>query len=96
MLFSDGHHCHKVEAQADVKQVRAVTIVAASGCVPAALRTEQLNDQGIGPILGEVETGQRPEWKDILDRFPTFKRYWAQWNSLAVRNGTLECQWEFA
>jgi hypothetical protein len=36
-----------------------------------------------------VETGQRPEWKDIADR------YWAQWKLLAVRNGILERNWEF-
>jgi hypothetical protein len=28
---------------------------------PDALRTEQLNDPDIGPILQEVEAGQRPD-----------------------------------
>jgi hypothetical protein len=65
-----------------------------AGCNPVALRTEQLNDPDIGPILQEAETGQRPEWKDILDRSPTYKSYWAQWKSLAVRNGILERNWE--
>jgi hypothetical protein len=57
---------------------------------PVTLRTEQLNDPDIGPILQEGETGQRPEWEDIADRSPTYKSYWAQWNSLAVTNGILE------
>jgi hypothetical protein len=48
-------HCHKVEAGADVKQVCAIAALAASDWDPMALRTE-LNDQGIGPILEEVET----------------------------------------
>jgi hypothetical protein len=77
-------HCHKVEARADIKQVRAITAIAAAGRNPATLRTEQLNDPDIGPILQEVETGQRPEWKDITDR-----SYWAQWKSPTVRNGVL-------
>jgi hypothetical protein len=63
---------------------------------PVALRTEQLNDPDIGPILQEVETGQRPEWKDIADHSPTYKSYWARWKSLAVRNGILEHNWESA
>jgi hypothetical protein len=65
--------CHKVEARADIKQVRAIVPVAAPCRGPATLRTEQLNDPDIGPILQEVETGQRPEWKDIADRSPTFR-----------------------
>lgn len=36
--------CQKVEARAGVKQVRAIAAAAAAGCVPGALRTEQLND----------------------------------------------------
>jgi hypothetical protein len=48
------------------------------------------------PILQEVETGRRPEWKDIADRSPTYKSYCAQWKSLAVRDGVLERNWESA
>jgi hypothetical protein len=54
-------HCHKVEAGAYVKQIRAIAVVAGAGWDPVALRTEQLNDPDIGPILQEIETGQRPE-----------------------------------
>jgi hypothetical protein len=58
--------------------VRAIAAVAADGWDPVALRREQLDDPDVGPILQEVETGQRPEWKDIADRSPTYKSYWAQ------------------
>jgi hypothetical protein len=75
-------HCHKVEAWAYIKHIRAIAAVAAPGWDPATLRMEQLNDPDIGPILQEVETGQRPEWKDITDCSPTYKSYWAQWKSL--------------
>jgi hypothetical protein len=70
--------------------------VAGAGWDPRTLITEQLNDPNIGPILQEVETGQRPEWKNIADRSPTYKSYWAQWKSLAVRNDVLERNWESA
>jgi hypothetical protein len=55
---------------------------------------ERLNDPEIEPILQKVETGQRPEWKNIADRSPTYGSYWAQWKFLAVRNGVLEGNWE--
>jgi hypothetical protein len=67
--------------------------VAAYGCDSAALRGEQLNDQDMGPIPEEVETKQRPERKDVADRSPTYKSYWAQWKSLVVRNGIQERHW---
>jgi hypothetical protein len=58
-----------------------------------ALRTE-LDNPDIGPILQELETRQRPEWKEIADRSPPYKSYWAQWKSLAVRIGILMRNWE--
>jgi hypothetical protein len=57
---------------------------------------EQLDDPDIEPILQEIETGQRPEWKDIATHSPTYKSYWVQWKSLAVRNGIFERNWESA
>jgi hypothetical protein len=48
-----------------------------------------VNDQNIGAILEKVETGQRPEWKDIAHSSPKYKSYWAPWKSLAVKNGIL-------
>jgi hypothetical protein len=90
----ESMHCNNVEMRADVKQVRAIAALPAVGWDPLTLRTEQLNDPDIGPILQEAETGQRPEWKDIADRSPTYKSYWAQWNSLSVTNGILERNWE--
>jgi hypothetical protein len=81
-------HCHKVEARADVKQVRAIAPQ------PAGIREHRkrskLNDTDILAILHEVETGHRSEWKDIAERSLTYKSYWVQWHSLAVRNGILK------
>jgi hypothetical protein len=68
--------------------------VATAGWDAAALRRDQLNDQDIGPILEDVVIRQCPERKDIANRYPTYKTYWTQWKSLAVRNGTLKRRWE--
>jgi hypothetical protein len=89
-------HCHEFGARADIKQVQAIAAVAAPGWDPATLRTDQLHHPDMGPILQEMETGQRPEWKDIADRSPTYKSYCAQWKSLAESNGVLERNWEYA
>jgi hypothetical protein len=76
--------------------MQAVGAIAADGWHPTTLRMDQLNDQDVGSVLEEeeVETGQHPEWKDIADRSPTYKGYWAQWKSRAIRDGLLERHWE--
>lgn len=53
--------CHKVEVQADVKQVQAIAAVATASWDTASLRIKQLNDQDVGPILEKIETGPGPE-----------------------------------
>ena len=73
-----------------------VTTAAADGWDQQALRREQLADNDLGPLMREMEAGRRPEWKDISDRGPIYKSYWAQWKSLALRNGVLVCHWESA
>ena len=50
----------------------------------------------LGPLIREIEAGQRPEWKDISNHVPIYKSYWAQWESLALRDGVLVRQWESA
>jgi hypothetical protein len=47
--------------QADVKQIRAITVWVGAGRNAVALRTELLNDPDIEPILQELEAGQPPE-----------------------------------
>jgi hypothetical protein len=77
-------HCQKVEAWEEVKQVRAIAAVAADGLDPAVIR-DQLEDHDVGPILEEARAAQRPKWKDIADRSPTYKCYWTQWKYLVVK-----------
>jgi hypothetical protein len=95
-LHEELGHMFQVEARADVKQERAFAAVALAGWDPSALRREQLNDKNTGPILEEVKTEQRSKWKDIAHRSPTYKSYWAQYKSLALRDGIVERHWESA
>jgi len=83
-----------VEQRADGQRVRIVATAAANGWEQQALRREQLAENNLGPLIREMEAGQRLEWKDISDRGPLYKSYWAQWKSLALRDGVLERHWK--
>jgi hypothetical protein len=59
----------------------------------AALRTKQLNNQGTGTILQEVESGQRPEYKDNSSRSPVEILRCAEWHAkvpLGIRRRTIK------
>jgi hypothetical protein len=66
-------HCHKIEAWADIRQIRTVAAVAAEGWDPVTLRMEQLNDPEIGHILEVVETGRHRNGKTSLIAAPHTK-----------------------
>jgi hypothetical protein len=91
----DCAHCRKVE-RIDGQRVRVVAAAPADGWDQQALRNEQLADPDLSRLMREVKTGQRTEWKTISDQGPIYKSYWAQWKSLAVRNGVLVRHWESA
>jgi hypothetical protein len=61
---------NKVAAPAEMKRVRGIAVLSEAGWYQATLRTEQLNDPNIGPILQVVETVERPERKEIADCGP--------------------------
>jgi len=67
------------------------------GIVAAELHSvEEWRSEFVGPLLRVMEAGQCPEWRDISDRSPFYKSYWAQWKYLVVRDGVLECHRESA
>jgi hypothetical protein len=47
-------------------------------------------DDYVGLILEEMETEELPKCKDVVVRSTAYKSYWAQWNSLVVRDDVLE------
>jgi len=55
-----------------------------------------LGDNDVGPLMRQMEAEHHPEWGDISDQGPSYKSYWAQWKSLAVRDSVLERHWQSA
>ncbi|KAJ8912295.1 hypothetical protein NQ315_017328 [Exocentrus adspersus] len=41
-------------------------------------------------INGKIEGKETSAWQEISNRSPTFKGYWALWNSLAIENNLLK------
>ncbi|KAJ8914234.1 hypothetical protein NQ315_003598 [Exocentrus adspersus] len=59
------------------------------------LAREQREDPDVGNIAQwKIEGKERPAWQEIANRSPTFKGYWALWDSLAVENNLLKRVWE--
>ena len=61
---------------------------------PLQLQTHQMEDKTIYHILQWKEAGKCPEWASITHLDSTTKAYWAQWDSLAFKEGLLYHQWE--
>ncbi|KAJ8914274.1 hypothetical protein NQ315_011007 [Exocentrus adspersus] len=59
------------------------------------LAREQQEDPDVGDIVQwKMEGKERPAWQEISNRSPTFKGYWALWDSLAIENNLLKRVWE--
>ncbi|KAJ8912736.1 hypothetical protein NQ315_016691 [Exocentrus adspersus] len=59
------------------------------------LAREQREDPDVGDIAQwKIEGQERPACQEISNRSPTFKGYWALWDSLAVENNLLKRVWE--
>ncbi|KAJ8910954.1 hypothetical protein NQ315_014960, partial [Exocentrus adspersus] len=55
------------------------------------LAREQREDPDVGDIAQwKIEGKERPAWQEISNRSPTFKGYWALWDSLAIENNLLK------
>ncbi|KAJ8911691.1 hypothetical protein NQ315_017143 [Exocentrus adspersus] len=59
------------------------------------LARKQRDDPDVGDIAQwNIEGKERPAWQEISNRSPTFKGYWALWDSLAIENNLLKRVWE--
>ena len=59
----------------------------------------QIKSQLLDPCLARIfeykdQGPDRPPWEDVSGEGPVFKRYWAQWSLLSVREGVLYRKWE--
>jgi hypothetical protein len=68
--------------------------IATASWGPAIIQRKQLCNPEVGPIL-EADIGNHLEWKYTDDHSLTYKVYWAQWKSLAVRDCILKRHWKY-
>ncbi|KAJ8949811.1 hypothetical protein NQ318_000509 [Aromia moschata] len=54
----------------------------------------QKKDNDLRLIRNWVKNGVRPTWQEVSRYGTTIKGYWAQWNSLCLRDGLLHRKWE--
>ena len=58
------------------------------------LKTAQQQDPDIGPIMEHLESNTvQPKWSEIASQSSVTKAYWAQWNSLRLKDGILYRLW---
>lgn len=93
----DCHHCRRQELK---------NPPVASGCKRTVLRgpenwrvdviaEEQNEDPNIGFIYNlKKADASRPVWSDLSGKSPEVKAYWAQWDSLVMKDGLLKRVWE--
>ena len=58
------------------------------------LRQAQQTDPDICPIVSWVEDGVRPPWATVAKGSEETKMYWAQWDSLHLKDGVVYRVWE--
>ena len=62
---------------------------------PEELHTVQMQDNEIRPVMEWLEKSEaRPPWETISPCSEVTKIYWAQWNSLRIKDGILYRLWE--
>lgn len=55
----------------------------------AEISTAQEQDPDIGPLLSWLNSNDRPPWSTVAPCTETLKCYWAQWDSLRLREGVI-------
>ncbi|KAJ8936965.1 hypothetical protein NQ318_015628 [Aromia moschata] len=58
------------------------------------LKKSQKKDSDLKLIRNWVKNGVRPTWQEVSRYGTTIKGYWAQWNSLCLRDGLLHRKWK--
>ena len=91
---SEGPQSQSASSVREGKEVKGVDQPEDEQLSPLQLRTHQMEDKTICHILGWKEAGKRPEWTSIAHLNSITKAYWAQWDSLAVKEGVLYHRWE--
>ena len=102
-LSSDCSHCPRQEQREEtvddtpcVRETTAQQGCDTEGVLPElpAMRDQQMADENIACIIKWIETDSRPDRAEVAAHSEETKIYWAQWDSLRVRDGQLYRRWE--
>ena len=86
----DCRYCPRQE-QKDTDNQVAVNRIVVQGL---DLATAQREDDDLGKLWEFKErSDERPLWADVSALSPTFKAYWAEWDSVVVEDGLLYRRW---
>ena len=92
--MSGGPQSQSASSVREGKEVKGMDQPEDEQLSPLQLRTHQMEDKTICHVPGWKEAGKRPEWASIAHLDSITKAYWAQWDSLAVKEGVLYHRWE--
>ena len=59
-----------------------------------AMRDQQMADENLACVIRWLESDRRPDRAEVAAHSEETKIYWAQWNSLRMRDGQLYRRWE--
>lgn len=80
----DCQHCSRAEAKA-----RRTTVID-DNWQPQTIKIDQEEDPELRIILDAKYKDQRPTWQEVAPCSPVVKSYWAQWDSLILKDGVLK------
>ncbi|KAJ8952825.1 hypothetical protein NQ318_008146 [Aromia moschata] len=92
-------YCQKIETkessyEACNQLLMAITVQVEDGWSSEELKKSQKKDNDLKLIRSWVKNGVRPTWQEVSRYGTTIKGYWAQWNSLCLRDDLLHRKWE--
>ena len=102
-LASDCSHCRRQEQREEtvddtpcVRETTAEQGGDAERVLPElpAMRDQQMADENIACIMKWLEADCRPDRAEVAAHSEETKIYWAQWDSLRIRDGELYRRWE--
>lgn len=87
-------HCSKYDHQNENEWIRRCEVSPWYKWNKDCVKTKQQEDPILGKIVTALERNKRPTWEEVSSEAPMIKAYWAQWDSLELKDGLLYRTWE--
>lgn len=85
-------HCARKETKEEVRMITTQGLD--NEWSEDAIKKAQKEDRDLRKIFEWKEVGQKPSWSQVASSSPITKSYWAQWDSLEIKDGVLFRKWE--